>query len=37
VLWLSGAPGAGTFSVAVELAHRVADSFDRVLYLTWLA
>lgn len=33
VLWLSGAPGTGTSAVAVHWAHRVADTFETVLYL----
>lgn len=33
VIWLSGAPGTGTSSVAVHWAHAVAEDFDTVLYL----
>ncbi|MEU4520307.1 NB-ARC domain-containing protein [Amycolatopsis sp. NPDC024027] len=32
-LWLSGRPGVGTSQVAIHWAHRVASSYERVLYL----
>lgn len=33
VIWLSGSPGAGTSSVAIHLAHRLAPQFDDIFYV----
>ncbi|QKV74136.1 NB-ARC domain-containing protein [Amycolatopsis sp. Hca4] len=33
LLWLSGRPGVGTSQVAIHLAHRVAATHDRALYI----